>query len=74
MFSSRNSLGPFYVRKDLSRLYIMISRSVRKRGWKLGSLEIERYDGRNSCIDQGRMGGVREELELLRGLKCGGGV
>ena len=74
MFSSRNSLEPFYERKDLSRLYIMISRSVRKRGWRLGSLGIERYDGRNSYIGPRRMGGARGELEWLRGLKCGGEV
>ena len=74
MFSSRNSLEPFYVQKDLSRLYIMIWRSVRKRGWKLGSLGIERYDGRNSYIGPRRMGGVRGGLGSLRGLKCEGGV
>jgi hypothetical protein len=74
VFSSRNSLEPFYVRKDLLRLYIMILKWVRRRDWKLGFLRIERYGGRNSCISLGRRGGVRGELGLLHGLKCGGGV
>ena len=52
----------------------MILKWVRKRGWKLGSLGIERYDGRNSYISPRRMGGARGELEWLRGLKCGGEV
>jgi hypothetical protein len=74
VFSSRNSLEPFYERKDLLRLYIMILRWVRKLGWKLGFLRIERYNGRNSYISLGRRGGVRVELGLLRGSKCGEGV
>ena len=70
MFSSRNSLVLSYERKDLLRLYIMISKLVKRQVGRLGWRGMRRCELRNSYIGRGRKGGARGVLGLLRGVMC----
>jgi len=68
VFSSRNSLVLSYERMDLLRLYIMISKLVKRRVGRLGWRVMRRCELRNSYISRGRKGGVHEVLGSLRGV------